>query len=692
MKKLLAITLLLSLALSVLAQPILRSPATTNSSYTPNLGRYAILASNTTPWRVGAFGDSLGDDIMQQWVADFGRALGFNGGFLTTFTNTLSVPLTYTHSGFTTMPFATTNWWTQYFLLGSGGAAADVTFDGGYGGQYIDADTFRFVVVNSTNGGTWKCQVATNGGAFSDITGTSNSLIAGVSVTIINFNTNRGFWKSKFVNVTGTNVLIGGGIWASNKGGISPSQLFSYGGTLADVTQVPTNISQPVITALGLKEWFWHAFDPAITMTSSIPTFCSLMQVAATNVEGTFVGVNQVTDTTLSYSLGNQYIRATVPTYGYNYFDTESMGSTNDLIRRGWVDAGDCIHLSQGGIWYLSDLIWKNSGVSQLQDLLVTSRIGTHTPIRIAPAYQQTSNVFEIVDYTGTTNYFTVSKDGFVAIGPRLTGTYALDINGNMLLSKTNVSGSLAFTRLNSSSSLAHQILFDALNANTATITYERDSGRVTINSGVGIHMEIDADNNQTGNYFSVDKDAPNNTNAVNLLKVQENGGISGIAGQSTSNAFFGGTLYYSLTAIAYNTGGPQTLGTYTVPAHCITNNGDRIIAEWGGVTANTAANTNTLQLFWGGTQILSTGTQICSNTTWSASAKIIRSGIGTQHVEATISWGPGGGVPFAFTNANIEMAIDAGVAQAVAIKAASTMTAGGTNNSFVVRYEPGPK
>ncbi len=665
----------------------------------PYKNRYSILQSNQMPWRIAGFGDSLGDDVVAQWIADFGRSVGFNGGYLAVYTNSLFAPLTYTHSGFTTIPLPDTNWFALHFTMGVGGAAADVTFDSA--GRFIVADTFRIAMIHSTNGGTYKLQVQTNGGAFTDATATFSALSASPTGVVINFATNQGEWKLKVVNVTGTNVCIGGGLWSSNRGGMSPSQLWSFGGTLADITNVHTNISVPVLASLGLTEFIWHALDAPTLVTNSLPIVLRTLAMAgcaATNVDGTFIGVNQVTDNSLRYDLGNLFIRDTISTNGYTFVDTESFGTTNDLVRRRWTLTNDCIHLDALAVPFLADLVWRHGGISQMQNLHVGSFNAQRTPLTVYAPQNPVSNLFEIKNYGGT-NFFTVSRDGWLSVGgDRLTGTYMLDVFGNIFLGKTNASTTLSFVRLNSSASLSHSIQFDAQNANTATETYERDANRFTINTGGSQYYIIDADNNQTSNEFVVMKDAANPTNATRIFTVQENGGASIVAGQSTSNAFIGGTLFSSIALFTNLNAAPATLtnlGNYSVPAHTMTNNGDMVYASWGGRDAGSLANTNNFQIVFGSQTILDTGLQVSSNFTFKAWVELTRSGNTGQHAEAHFEWsGNTGatGLPWSSTNVNVELVQTNGIATTLALKGSAQRVGAHTNNSFRVWYDPVPK
>jgi hypothetical protein len=381
----------------------------------PYKNRFSILSSNIVPWRFGGFGDSLGDDVSVNWIQEFGRAIGWNGGYLTLFTNTGFYPLTYTHSGNVTVAPFDTNWFADHFILTD---TADVTFDSR--ARFILADTFRVAVVSSTNGGTYKIQVSTNGGSFTDITGTLSALTAYPTGIVTSFSTNLGGWKLKVVNVSGTNVLIGGGLWASNRGGVSPSMLWASSSALTDVTAVHTNISVPILTDLALTEVIWHAADPATSLTNALPTFCSILSRAASNADITFVGMNQVTDPAQELHLGNLYIQAQVLARGYAYIDTEQLGTTNDLVRRNWVTDGTCVHLSPLADWYLSDLVWRDSGVSQGHNLVLSTLLGTRVPLRILEGYAQTTNLFEIANYDGT-NLVSVNAAGTVTASGTVT-------------------------------------------------------------------------------------------------------------------------------------------------------------------------------------------------------------------------------------------------------------------------------
>jgi hypothetical protein len=163
-------------------------------------------------------------------------------------------------------------------------------------------------------------------------------------------------------------------------------------------------------------------------------------------------------------------------------------------------------------------------------------------------------------------------------------------------------------------------------------------------------------------------------------------------SGQSVSNAWVGGLTFFSTASFTNLNGTPATftnLASCTIPAHTLTNSGDRILAEWGGTLAIALANTNNFKIVYGSQTILDTGLQIASNTTFNAWCKIWRTGNTSQHVEATLQWGPGGAVPFAFTNVNLEIVQTNGINTTLALQGASQRVGAHTNNSFSVFYQP---
>lgn len=164
--------------------------------------------------------------------------------------------------------------------------------------------------------------------------------------------------------------------------------------------------------------------------------------------------------------------------------------------------------------------------------------------------------------------------------------------------------------------------------------------------------------------------------------------------GASTSNSFVGGTVYYTTVSFTnLNAAGTMSnLANVSIPAHSITNNGDTLIARWTGIMPAALANTNRFLITWGGTTVLDTGLMVASNTMIRGELTVTRTGTSAQHVDAHFEWGPGGGVPFVFTNANLETTIDTGTAQTIALQGGARRVGAHTNNYFRVEFRPGPR
>lgn len=162
-------------------------------------------------------------------------------------------------------------------------------------------------------------------------------------------------------------------------------------------------------------------------------------------------------------------------------------------------------------------------------------------------------------------------------------------------------------------------------------------------------------------------------------------------AGNSTSNAVISGAMYAATTAFTnLNATGTMTnLANVSIPAHFMTNNLDALHAIWRGNMPLALANTNQFQIVFGSSTILDTGLQTASNTVFSAECWIVRTGNTSQHVEGRFEWGPGNGAPFAFTNANLEIAETNGIATTLALKGGALRPGAHTNNFFRVWYEP---
>lgn len=180
-------------------------------------------------------------------------------------------------------------------------------------------------------------------------------------------------------------------------------------------------------------------------------------------------------------------------------------------------------------------------------------------------------------------------------------------------------------------------------------------------------------------------------TARARALSVSSNGAASVSAGNSESNAVISGAMFATTTSFTnLNATGTMTnLANVTIPAHFMTNSLDAVHAIWRGTMPLAVPNTNQFQIVFGSTTILDTGLQTASNTVFEAECWIVRTGNTSQHVEGRFEWGPGNGAPFAFTNANLEIAETNGINTVLALKGGARRLGAHTNNFFRVWYEP---
>ena len=160
--------------------------------------------------------------------------------------------------------------------------------------------------------------------------------------------------------------------------------------------------------------------------------------------------------------------------------------------------------------------------------------------------------------------------------------------------------------------------------------------------------------------------------------------------GSSPSNSFGGGLMFFS-TSLFTNLNATATLSNLAnvmIPANTLTNAGDTIWAAWGVKLANGVVNTNQFQVRYGSATLLDTGLQVSSNTAVSVRVVIMRTGNTSQHVEAWLSWGPGGGVPFTSTNVNMEISETNGIPNLLALRGAARRLGAHTNNGFRVSWD----
>ena len=284
-----------------------------------------------------------------------------------------------------------------------------------------------------------------------------------------------------------------------------------------------------------------------------------------------------------------------------------------------------------------------------------------------------TENVAARVLSAGRPGYDFTLSGSVINTNVIISGNSAFDSNGNMNYGFRSFVGNEGMV-LGPNQSIGHTI---------AHVT-----GDFEYNIGTGTNW------NTPGNIAMANLFVTNSATIYSTLTAGSN--ILVRAGQSASNAFVGGVIYFDMTSNRTNLNATITtftnLATNSIAANTLTNNGDMVIAEWAGVMANASANTNQFRILYGSQTVIDTGTQIASNCTWNAEVKIARTGNTSQLVMGHFEWGPGGAVPFAFTNVNIVTSQTNGLSTYIALQGAARRVGAHTNNYFRLKYEPAPE
>lgn len=162
-------------------------------------------------------------------------------------------------------------------------------------------------------------------------------------------------------------------------------------------------------------------------------------------------------------------------------------------------------------------------------------------------------------------------------------------------------------------------------------------------------------------------------------------------SGQSTSNAWVGGTYWWSTASFTNHTAtaNATNLATNAIAGNVLTNNGDTIHVQWRIKQANLLVNTNQYQIIYGSQTVLDTGLLPSSNSVCTADLWITRTGNTAQHAEGRFEWGPGSGAPFAFTNTNLELVQTNGIATIFQLRLQARRVGAATNNWTRVWFDP---
>jgi hypothetical protein len=164
--------------------------------------------------------------------------------------------------------------------------------------------------------------------------------------------------------------------------------------------------------------------------------------------------------------------------------------------------------------------------------------------------------------------------------------------------------------------------------------------------------------------------------------------------GMAPSNAAVAGNIWTDTTATANPTsnGTPATVTSTVVPSTALLNNGDSIVFSARGIMPAAQANTNQLVIVYGSTTILDTGLQIASNTAYRVEATLTRTADVGLLISSRCEWGPGGGVPFVFTNNVAAIAETNTVNTTLALQATARRQGSLTNMWTSLQWHPAGK
>jgi len=164
--------------------------------------------------------------------------------------------------------------------------------------------------------------------------------------------------------------------------------------------------------------------------------------------------------------------------------------------------------------------------------------------------------------------------------------------------------------------------------------------------------------------------------------------------GVGTSNVAVTGTVWTDTTATANPTsnGTPAAVWSIVIPSTALLNDGDRLVSIAEGVMPADQANTNEFVVTFGSATVLDTGLQTASNTTYKISATLVRKSEIGLVASGRCEWGPGGGVPFVFTNAVAVILETNSVATTLSLKSTARRQGSHTNLSTTLQFFPNGK
>lgn len=303
----------------------------------PNLARQML---NGKPQRLGWLGDSIGNLTMEEVVNSLVPFHGRNGAALYG-ANFLAPTLGSTATNVT----RATNWFITYQDIGSAGV---VTYSNNFS-IWTWADRLGCEFMFQTNGGTFKLQLQTNGGAFTDVltgiaTGTASTNLGGVT----NHAMLPGYYCARVVHDAGGLVSVFGiDLWATNQPGVRVSYLNAAGTTMQDMAAVPSSITEPILRHLNLDLMTLEGTaDPTVNIEAAVSNLNYRSFRTLTNTDIAFLGTTPIDPSFLfDYATFNAAYRKVAAANSRFYLDQSIISGTfSNMQHMGW--SGDGLHRS----------------------------------------------------------------------------------------------------------------------------------------------------------------------------------------------------------------------------------------------------------------------------------------------------------------------------------------------------------
>lgn len=315
-----------------------------NSAYIfPNVWRQV---SGGKPLRFMWMGDSIGnltgDEIVSALVPFYGRnGAGMNGA------NYLVANLDAVATNVTRL----TNWFIGYQEIGTGGR---LTFSNLFT-SWTWADRCGVEFLSQSNGGTFKIQLQTNGGAFADVltgiaTGTTNGqAIGGLPIgNATNVTMLPGYYQARVVQTAGGVVsILGCDLWATNNPGVRVTYGNASGTTIQDMSGVPATIAGPVLRHLAPDLILIEGTtDPTASVQDAFLTLYTNSFVNLTNTDLLYLGTTPVDSSyAFDYAAFNAAMRAVALAKGRFFFDQSYISGTFSNMQA-YGTSGDGLHRS----------------------------------------------------------------------------------------------------------------------------------------------------------------------------------------------------------------------------------------------------------------------------------------------------------------------------------------------------------